>query len=136
MTTINTITIPRARARAILVREALDREGRCYVQGRPRLLATAAETLTVWRRAAAAELLVRGLDPESTRVVWAISLLDVERLAVPAPEIRTGDLWPVTWLRYLSDNGELFEWSATAIRRAREDFGLDDAPLAVQTRKP
>ena len=128
MTTIN--NIPLSRARVWLVREALDREGRCYVQGRPRLLATAAETLTWWRRAAAAELLVRGLNLASTRVVWALSLFDVERLAVPAPGASkmsaAGEPLPITWLRYLSDNGELFEWSPTAIRRAREDFGFGD----------
>ncbi len=116
----------------VLVAEALGRENRCYVYGRPELRATPADTLAWWRESAEAEILARGLDPKSTRVVWAISMLDVESLAVPAPPgtpgvSRTatadGKMLPITWLRYLVDNGVLFEWSATAIRRAREDFG-------------
>lgn len=110
--------------RRVLVAEALGREDRCYVRGRPELRTTAADTLAWWRESADAEILARGLDHKSTRVVWALSMLDVERLAVPAPlGTPGGEMLPITWLRYLSDNGVLFEWSATAIRRAREDFG-------------
>lgn len=116
--------------RSVLVSEMLGREQRCYVQGCPTLRSTATETLAWWRESEAAALSSRRCAA-GTRVVWALSMVDVERLAMAAPvdtpgESRScdadGKMLPITWLRYLSDNGQLFEWSTTAIRRAREDY--------------
>lgn len=116
--------------RSVIVSEMLGREQRCYVQGRPTLRGTATETLAWWRECEAAALSNRRCAA-GTRVVWALSMVDVERLAMAAPAGTPGEsqscdadgkMLPITWLRYLSDNGQLFEWSATAIRRAREDY--------------
>lgn len=101
--------------RGVVRAEAAEREDRCYVQGQPGVRTTAEETLAWWRRCESAALEVRGIASASMRVVWALTLLDVERLAVPVPGLG------VTTLRYLVDNGQLLEWSPVAIRRARED---------------
>ena len=99
-----------------LMHEALAREGCCYCYASAFVKASAAETLSAWREAEAAEMSVRPwLNAACTRIVWALTLVDVERLVVPI------DGCSGTLLRYLVENGIRMQWSADAIRRARED---------------
>jgi len=77
-----------------------------------------ADIIEHWAECVEAEINVRGLNSEATGVVFALDLIQLERLAVQVPSVAARK----TWLRLLLDERFSFEWSHWAIRRAEEDY--------------
>jgi hypothetical protein len=86
-----------------------------------------ADVVARWERNVSAELAIRGLTLDTHQIVFALDLLQLERLCVPVagtehePSRHTADAFGITWLRQLIDLGFEFVWGPEYIRLARED---------------
>jgi hypothetical protein len=88
---------------------------------------TEADVVACWERNIEAEFGVRGLSPGGHQVVFALDLLQLERLCVLVPGTEnepsrhTVGARGVTWLRRLTELGFNFVWGPEYIRLANED---------------
>lgn len=83
---------------------------------------TEATVVARYERNTVAELSARGLQASTHQVVFALDLLQIERLCATVPDTEPG----VAWLRRLIAHGFRFVWGPEYIRLAREDEPGED----------
>lgn len=82
---------------------------------------TEADVIAWCERNVAAELAARGVQSDTHQIVFALDLLQIERLCTVVPSPHKTGARGVTWLRHLIEHGFRFVWGPEYIRLARED---------------